>query len=247
MAVHTRSVDAKHRFRHEGGNQTVLCRNGFDSVFQGNNIICRFKCIIEAEIDLVLAKGNFMMAHFDLQPHFTECRHQLTANAGSFIVGGEIKIPTHIVRNRMHITVLARAKQEEFRFRAYIEFPTALLDDVQLAAQGSTGIAFKWRTIGAEDIAEHTGTFMSGRGPGQHGVSIEIRSKQHIAFLNTGEAFNGRTIKPQAILDCFFDLFEGSVHTFDCSGNICKLERDKLDAICLDSFKQLFFIHTISP
>jgi hypothetical protein len=59
------------------------------------------------------------------------------------IVGGEIKVTTDIMRDRMNVAILSGVKQEELRFRSNIEFPATLLDDFQLAAQRTTRISFK--------------------------------------------------------------------------------------------------------
>jgi hypothetical protein len=85
--MHTGAVDAEDRFGHEGSDQVVLCSDGLDCVFQGQDVIGCAQGIRKAEIDFMLAQSNFVVAYFDLQAHGIQGGHQLSSHLRSFIVG----------------------------------------------------------------------------------------------------------------------------------------------------------------
>lgn len=59
--MHTRTVDAKDRFRHEGGMQVVLGRNRFHHPFRCDGIVGGLQGIGIFEIDLVLPLSDLVM------------------------------------------------------------------------------------------------------------------------------------------------------------------------------------------
>ena len=54
VAVHPGAVDAKNRFGHERGDESVLRGDGFDGVFEGEDVIGGAERVFEAEINFML-------------------------------------------------------------------------------------------------------------------------------------------------------------------------------------------------
>jgi len=96
VAVHPRSVNRVNGFGHERSNQTVLGRNGFDRVLQGQNIIRCSQGIGESEVNLMLPQRDLMMAHLHLETHTRQGFHQLRAHPDRLIVGRKIKIAASV-------------------------------------------------------------------------------------------------------------------------------------------------------
>jgi hypothetical protein len=54
---------------HKGSNQPVLGSDGFDRVFQGQDIVGSLQSSCKMEINLMLSESDLMMTGFDLQAH----------------------------------------------------------------------------------------------------------------------------------------------------------------------------------
>ncbi len=137
--MHARTVDTENRFGHEGSHQTVLGGNRFYSIFHGEHIVSSFECIRKAEIDLMLAQGNFMMAYLNFQPHFIQgdpsirCAHAQHHHP----VKNRSTHPHHGAQDEhCHWS----PEQEEFGFWTNIVCPAFISQPFQDSLEGTTRV-----------------------------------------------------------------------------------------------------------
>ena len=82
MNVHSASIDGCNRFGHEGRVAVVTLSDLLYDQFVGHNVIGHRQCIRVAQVDLVLARSNLMMAGLDRDAKFFEHEHSLTSHVG---------------------------------------------------------------------------------------------------------------------------------------------------------------------
>ena len=75
----------------------------------------------------MLAKGDFVMTHFDFQTHVMQGVHQLGAHPHRFIIGGEIEITADIMRYGVDACRAIALEKEKLGFRTDVIGPTALV------------------------------------------------------------------------------------------------------------------------
>src|SRR5690606_5239827 len=82
--VHTRTVIAVQRLRHEGRGAAVCVSNVVYAVFQGLNFVSFLDQGVELHTDFVLASSrHFVVVNFDDQTHFF---HGITHGGTDFVV-----------------------------------------------------------------------------------------------------------------------------------------------------------------
>ena len=97
--VHTAAVDAKDGLGHEGGEQTMFGGDTLDGVLEGDRVVGGVQRMFVTEVDFVLADGDFVMAHFDMDLQGQQGLHDVAAHALRFVFGREVEITADIVRD----------------------------------------------------------------------------------------------------------------------------------------------------
>src|SRR4029450_7618903 len=81
--------------------------------------------VVVTEINLVLARRDFMVRRFDVKSHLLECKHDLAADVFAQVDGREVEIASGVMRLGGRLAV-APLKQEELRLRSGFHAESAI-------------------------------------------------------------------------------------------------------------------------
>ena len=86
-----------------------------------HNIICRLKCLIITEINLMLRRSHLVMGCLYLKSHVLKRQHHIPSRILAKIDRSKIKISSALVALCRRLSVFILIEQEKFALRSYIE------------------------------------------------------------------------------------------------------------------------------
>ncbi len=100
VRVHAAAVDAVERLGHEGRVQPVQLGDRLERGAEGDRVVGRPHRVVVAEVDLVLADGDLVVARFDHDAELFERLDHLLAHVGR-LVRGQVEVARLVVRQRL--------------------------------------------------------------------------------------------------------------------------------------------------
>ena len=94
--MHAATVNAKDRFGHKSGVNTLIDSDLFDHQSVSHHIIRHCQRIGVAHIDFMLAGSHFMMGIFNTDAHFFQRDNGITAQVGGSIHWSQVEITAGI-------------------------------------------------------------------------------------------------------------------------------------------------------
>ena len=237
MGVHAVAVDAVKRLGHEGGVQAVLLGDRLQRRAEGDRVVGGAHRIVVFEVDLVLADGHFVVASFDDDAQLFERFDHLLAHVGGF-VGGQVEVAGLVVRQRLDlrqavlfmVEAISRpaAEHEKLQLRSGHIPKAHVLGTLELAPQHTTRVASEGLAVGCVHVADHFGGGpVRIAFPGDDAEGIEVRIEEHVALVDAREAFDARTVEPQAVVDRVAKLVEGDMDVLNNAHDVGELQTDE--------------------
>ena len=94
--MHAAPVLPEDRFRHEGGVNAILRGDFLDRQAVSHRIIGHSQRVRIAHVDLMLGRGDFVMAVFDHDPQFSQCEDRFPPEIRGHIERRQVKITAFI-------------------------------------------------------------------------------------------------------------------------------------------------------
>ena len=220
----------KERFGHKGGVDPLTVGNLFDHQPVGHDVVGHGQGILIAHVDFVLGRGHFVMGVLNFHPQVLAEENRFPTKIQSFVAGDQIEISAPIQDFRG----LRVFEIKIFQFRSGVKRKSFLFDFFQVFLQHITRISFEGLPVRGDDVAEHPRhPFFLGP-PGQDGEGGRIGDGHHVALVDADESFDGGPVKPDSLVQRFFNFLFGDGKTLEKSQNVRKPEFHELDVVLLN-------------
>jgi len=119
--------------------------------------------------------------------------------------------------------VAISSKQEEFRLGTDVEDHALFRQFGTGSFEQSARIFHIRRAVRQFDIANDSGSTNFFGCPRKNDIGIDIGAQVHVAFLDTGESFDGRTVKPYSLVDCLMQFGNRQIDALNGAEHIGEL------------------------
>ena len=193
--MHAAAVLPEYRLRHKGGIHAMLPCNLLNDYPQGHGLVGHFQPFVVAHINFMLARGHFMVTVFYLHPHVLKGKDRLSSQVTAHIQRPSVKIASPV----NDLGGLVTLEVEVLKLWPNIIGIPLFRRLFQHPFQHIPRISLVMASVRLQDIAKHPGHRFIAGSPWQELKGGRVRFGNHIAFFNSGKAFNGRAIKAHAL------------------------------------------------
>ncbi len=181
VGMHAAAVLTEDRLGHEGGIDAVLGRDFLDNQTIGHSVVGDLESVVIADIDLVLAGADLVVAVLDIDTHLIERQHGIAPEVAGDVKRRQIKIAA-LVENLGALGIL---EIKELEFRAHIKVVEA---HIRGALEGAFELVARVTVIrGAirvENVADHAANLVLLAAPRQQLESRGVRHGDHVTLFN---------------------------------------------------------------
>ena len=153
-----------------------------------------------AQIDLVLARRIFVEAVLDGNAHRLERSNRFLAQSAGDVGRGQVEEAAFVERHRC-LPLLGWCEVEELDVGRDVEGVTVIACGAKVASQHLPRVAFERCAVEVLDVAKHSRLNRLAVAPWQHLKSVRVGHRQHVGFLHTAEAVDGRAIECHAVAE----------------------------------------------
>ena len=221
--------------------QPVLESDRLGCKLEGNDAVCSYEGITIFEVNLVLAVSNFVVGGFNLKSHITQCKDNITSDVFCRVGWSEIEISSVIFEFCCRYTII-HFKQEKFEFRSGIKCKTHLCRFGNGFTQDKPGITIKRFIPVRLDITDEPGNLSFLGSPGKDSIRCQVRLEHHVGLFNPGKSFDGGSIEPDTLGQCFLCLNNRDRDVFRLTLDVSELKADEFYFIRLDFFQEFGYI-----
>ena len=233
MRVHARSVDPEDRLRHERRVQIVPQRHVLHHEPEGADVVRRRQHIVVAEVDLVLAGGDFVMRGLDVEPHRLEREHDLAAHVLALIDRRQVEVAARVVRLGGRLAV-APLEQEELGLGPRVHREAALGGQRDHALQRGARAAGERLAVGPVDVADHPRHLLAARvAPREDREGVEVGPQVHVRLLDADEALDRRAVEHDLAVQRVLELAVGDLDVLDRPEDVGELQAEELHLLAL--------------
>ncbi len=207
--VHARAVLAEDRLGHEGRVDAVLERHLLDDEAIGHGVVGHGHGVGVAQVDLVLGRGDLVVAVLDADAHLLEHEGRLAAQVARHVLRRQVEVPA-LVHN---LGPVGGAEVKVLELRADEEAVALLggLGERALECPARVGLLRLARRL--EHVAEH---------PGDPPVAIVVPREDderrgighgdHIALLDPRHPLHRRAVEPDPLVERPLELVDRDRH-----------------------------------
>ncbi len=224
MDVHSRSVDAENRLRHERRVEAMVERDLLDDETERRDAIGGRDRVRVLEVDLVLPGRDLVMRGFDLEAHLLERDDDVPARLLASIDRGEIEIGAFVVGIDDRVSIRVAAEKEELGFRPRHHRVAERGGLVHLLLEREAGASAERRAIRVVDVADQAADFFPVVGPGIDGKGVQIRNQVHVRFLDPREPFDRRPVELDLAVERFRKLRARNLDVLDDPEDVGELQ-----------------------
>lgn len=92
--------------------QPMFAGDRFDNEFKRLNVVARFYGISVFEIDLMLARGNFMVRRFNFKAHLLKLKHDIAPAVFPKIGRRQVEVAAAVVQFHRRTAIFIELKEE---------------------------------------------------------------------------------------------------------------------------------------
>ena len=183
--------------------------------------------------------------HGDL--HRLERFHRARPKLRSDVVGNLVEVAGGVEER----AVLEPLEVEVLRLRPEIERVPLLLDPLQRALQHMARVARIRASVGIQDVADQAADVLAVDLPGKHLEGARVGHGHEIALVDPREAFDGRAVDPDALVERLLEHAQGDSDALHLSQDVEEPEVNHLHPALLaelhDLLRRLQTLHPRFP
>jgi len=213
---------------------------------ESHRLVRHLQAFVIAHVNLMLTRGNFVVAVFNLNPHILKGKDRIAPQIAPHIQRPCVKIPPLVDDLWGFVTL----KIEVLQLRAKIESVTLVCRLFQNALKDISRIALIGSPFRLQDIAEHPRHRSVSWSPRQELKSAGVRLGDHVTLFDPGKPLNGRAIKAHTLSHAFLQFRGSDGKSLQNPQDICKPELDETDVLFLNDLYDIlnrFTQHFSSP
>ena len=189
MGVHRAAPVLREGLGHERRVDPVLPRGLLDHDAVGHEVVGHRQRVGVAQVDLVLAGRDLVVAELDADPHGLQRVDRLAPEVVLQLVGGVVEVPALVQRRR----VVRPLEQEELHLRVHVEAEPEVRRPRQVAPQHLPRVSLEQLPLRRVDVAEHPPDPRPLRHPRQH---LERRRSGRASMSDSCTRANPSTALP---------------------------------------------------
>src|ERR1035437_3560852 len=174
--MHAASVLTKYGLRHKRGIVACPERDLLNDEAVRHNAIGHGQSVRVAEINLVLARANFVVTILDMNAHVLQRKYRVSPKISRLIQRGKIEVPAGI----NDIGALIVCKIEILKFRPNVECEAFLLCSLEISFEDVPGIPLIWPPRRFKHVTDDSRDALFFWPPGQYRKGAGIRLRNHI-------------------------------------------------------------------
>ncbi len=237
--MHARSVDAVDRLGHERRVQAVLDRDVLHHEPERADAVGRGQHVVVAEVDLVLARRDFMVRRFHVKAHGLEREHDLAAHILALVHRAQIEVARRVVGVGGRHAVL-RLEEEELGLGPGLHRVALGRRHRDHFLEAGARVADERLAVGGVDVADHPRDFLAGGpGPREDAERREIGAQVHVRFLDAHEALDRGAVEHDLAVQRLFELPVRDLHVLDRAQDVGELQPQELHLFPLGALENL--------
>ena len=228
------------RLRHEGGVDAVRERDLLHDEAVGHRVVGHRQRVGVAQVDLVLAGRDFVVAVLDADAHLLEREDRLAAQVAGDVERRQVEVAALVERRRALSDVL---EVEELQLRADVEGEAEVGGALELALEDVARVALERRAVRVLDVAEHAGDAALARAPGQ-----ELRRSTGRAWRSCRDSSMRAkpsmraAVEAHALLERLLQLLDGDREALEGAEDVGEPEPDELDVVVAARLQHVVFL-----
>jgi len=209
VGVHARAGVLGEGLGHERGPDALLNRDFLHHQAERHDVVGGGQRVGVAQVDLLLAGGDLVMAVLDRDAHRLEHGDAGAAEVVGDAVRGVVVVAARVDRFGGGADLGTVAEQEELDLRVRVEREAHLAGLGQVPLQHPARVGVARGAVGQQDVAEHAGHTRVLPAPRQQLEGRRIGASDHVAFVHPREALDGGAVEADAVRERALELGRG--------------------------------------
>ena len=212
------------------GEKAVAVGDVADDELERGQVVGGDQRVGVLEVDLVLARGHFVMGGLDLEAHRGELLDDDAADLLAAVERAQIEIRPRVVRRRRRRAVGRALEQEELRLAPRHHRVTQLPRPIELALERGPGAPRERLLIGRVDVAEEPGNASALVVIRKNPEGLEIGLEEHVGLLDSHEPLDGGTVEHDLAVERLAELASGHFDVLVHAENVGELKAQEIHA-----------------
>ena len=230
VGVHPGAEVARERLGHERRVHAVVGGDLLHHVAERDHVVGHRERVAVAQVDLVLARSELVMAVLDGDPHRLERHDRLLAQVGHLLELGDVEEPGVVER----LGGVRRREVEELHLGAGVEREALLPGPLQVALQDEARVTLEGLVRDAQHVAEDARRQGVIPVPGHDHERVGVGLEQHVRLLDTAVALDRRPVEGHALLEGDLELGGGDLEALQEPEDVGEPQPHEADAALLD-------------
>ena len=221
VGVHRRAGQVGERLGHEGRVHALGQRHLPDDVPQRHDVVGHRQGVGVAQVDLLLAGRDLVVAELHRDAHGLQREDRLAAEVVGDVVRGQVEVAAGVGRLGRRAVGRQVLQQEELDLGVGVEGEPHVGGLGQRPAQHVPRVGPGRRAVGQRDVAEHPrGVAGLPLGRRHHLEGAGVGLGEHVGLVDAGEPLDRRAVEADALGERGLDLGRGHRDGLQVAGDV---------------------------
>ncbi len=225
--VHAAPVLVGQRLGHEGGVDALPHGHLLHHQPVGHGVVGHGEGVGVAQVDLVLAGGDLVVAGLDGDAHLLQGEHGLPAQVAGRVQGCHVEVAALV----QGLRALRIGEVEVLQLRPHVEHVAQVGRPLEVALQDVPRVPFEGGAVGLEDIAHHSRHPLLLGPPGEDDEGVGVGHRHHVALIDAGESLDRRAVESLPLPQRQLQFLDRDRKALQEPQDVREPETDELDVV----------------
>ena len=223
-----RAVLAGERLRHERRVDAVRQRDFLHDEAVRHGVVGHRQRVGVAQVDLVLARRDLVVAELDADAHLLERHDRLAAQVAGDVERRQVEVAALV---EAAPAAVRRLEVEVLQLRADVERVAEVRRALELPLQHEARVALERRAVRVLDVAEHARDAALARAPRQDGERRRVGHGDHVGLVDAREPLDARAVEALALFERLFQLLDRDGEALERAEDVREPQPDELHIV----------------